>query len=195
MIKSALQSSLTNDVKYASMSAGNLPSSEYLIQTTVVGATPVASVEFDVSDYAGVYRHLKIVSAIRTTRASSSADFLKITFNSDTTGYARHALYSNGSTPASYGLTDIIGTSDFPASTSPANQYGAFVMDILDPFNTNKNTTIRLLGGSAGSPSQIMLTSGLWVDTTPVSSIKFEPGNVSSNIDQYSRFSVYGVTA
>ena len=46
MIKSASRSSLVEDVKYTSMSAGVVPSSEYLIESRVLD-TAVPSITFD----------------------------------------------------------------------------------------------------------------------------------------------------
>jgi hypothetical protein len=133
---------------------------------------------------------------IRTTR-SNTADFLKLTFNADTTGYARHALYGNGSSVGSYGLTDIISTCDIPGGSAGSNQFGAVVMDILDPFETTKNKTTRALGGTVGSLNRIQLDSGLWIDTSAVSSIKLESGNAGegANLAIGSRFSLYGIKA
>lgn len=192
-IKSLSQSSLTNFQKYSSLLAGNrafTPNGYDLLQTEILtGTTTSISFSSLVSSYSDTYKHLQIRGVARSTRASSTADFAKITFNSDTTGYARHAIY--GPAAATYGLTDIIGTPDFPAASSGAGQYGVFIIDILEPFNTSKNTTIRGLGGAAGDPYQVMIKSGLWVDTSAVDIIKFESGNAAA-FAQYSRLSLYG---
>jgi hypothetical protein len=131
---------------------------------------------------------------VRTTR-SNTADFVKVTFNADTTGYARHALYGNGSSVASYGLTDIISTPDLPGNSAGSGQFGAVVMDILDAFETTKNKTTRALGGASGSVNRIQLDSGLWIDTSAITSIKLESGNASegAGLATGTRFSIYGL--
>ena len=165
-----------------------------LLETQVLGSS-TASVTFSsLGTYSPTYKHLQIRMTVRTTR-SNTADFLKLTFNADATGYARHALYGNGSSAASYGLTDIISTCDIPGGSAGANQFGAVVMDILDAYETTKNKTTRALGGAVGSVNRIQLDSGLWIDTNAISSIKLESGNAGegANLAQYSRFSLYGV--
>ena len=196
MIKSAQQSSIQNDIKYRSMSAGNVPSNEYLIQTTVVGATPAASIEFDVSDYAGIYRHLKIIGMARTNRADVG-DLVLVRFNSDTaTNYSDHFLRGNGSSPTS-GARASSNSARFrriAGGNDTANVFGAFVIDLLDPFETTKYPTIRVLGGSpAATYSEIALSSGSWRNTAAITTIDLigENGSFVSG----SRFSLYGVTA
>jgi hypothetical protein len=168
-----------------------------LLETQVLG-TATASVTFSNlnSAYGATYQHLQIRMTMRTTR-SNTADFLKLTFNADATGYARHALYGNGSSVASYGLTDIISTSDIPGGSAGADQFGAAVMDILDPFETTKNKTTRALGGAVGSVNRIQLDSGLWIDTNAITSIKLESGNAGegANLAVGCRFSLYGIKA
>ena len=191
-IKSLSNSSgIVNFQKHQSMLAGIELNKFHHLETVRLGSS-VASVEFTNLGQYSDYQHLQIRAVARSTRGSSTADFAKITFNSDTTGYARHALYGNGSSVLSFGLTDIAGTPDFPAASSTANAFGAFVVDILDPFETTKNTTMRVFGGSASSPSQIMLESSLWIDTAAVNSMKFESGN-SAGFVAGSRFSLYGL--
>lgn len=178
---------------FATAGAGVSAGSFDLLETQVLGSS-AASVTFSsLSTYAN-YKHLQLRMTVRTTR-SNTADFLKLTFNADTTGYARHALYGTGSSVGSYGLTDIISTPDIPGGSAGASQFGAVVMDILDAYDTTKNKVTRALGGAAGSVNRIQLDSGLWIDTSAISSIKLESGNAGegANLAQYCRFSLYGI--
>lgn len=195
MSRSLRESSLLNTVDYRSLSVGVEPSIEYLISTTVVGATPVASVEFDVSAYAGVYRHLKIVATPRTDRTGVNG-IINIAFNSDTTAanYRNHELFGDSSNVYSIdysGYNNIRVAFRGGASGSAANFYGGGVLDILDPFTTSKNTTIRSL---SGDQNIVALNSGAYFQTAAITSIKFTPES-ASNILTGSRFSIYGVTA
>jgi hypothetical protein len=195
MIKSALQSSLTNDIKYDSMSVGNLPSSEYLIQTVEVGATPIGAITFDVSSFSGIYKHLQLVMVVRDRNANSSAR-TELEFNGSATGYASHELRSTGSAIGAESFTNgsfarpgrIIGGSGI------ANSFSALIVDILDPFSPNKNTTIKTLGGSTGY-NYVYLTSSFWNTTNLVTSIKLQPEAGVAEWAQGSRISLYGVTA
>lgn len=196
MIKSALQSSLTNDVKYRNLAAGAVPSSEYLIATTVLTGTE-PTVSFDISGLGSQFRHLKLVYSARTDRSGvgPTAD-LRIRFNGDTgSNYNAHVLGGDGSSVVSsyYSSSTInyIGIWWIEGSTSAANSYGAGEIDILDPFNTTKNTTVRSFAGNSG---RVAMCSGAWTNTAALTSIELAP-NTSGSFIQYSRFSLYGVTA
>lgn len=195
MIKSALQSSLTNDVKYNSMSVGNLPSSEYLITSTVLTQNE-PTVTFNVSDLGTIYRHLQIIIAARSTR-NDNGDTVRIRLNGDTgSNYAMHALRGSGSsTPTSEGFASQTNIQFYriSAATDSANIFGALIIDLLDPFSSNKRKTIRGLGGYAGiaAGDEIVLNSGLWNNTAAITSIELAATN--GNLLQGSRFSLYGV--
>lgn len=186
MIKSALQSGLTNDTKYTSMSAGIVPSSEYLIETVIVGATPVASVTFsNLDQYAGIYRHLVIRAVARTSQASpSGVVFLDFNGVSGTIG---HYLLGNGETVSS---DDSESRAGFVPGANFANTvFGAMIIDIPDAFSTTKNKTTKSISGPGIG---IYMQGSLWTSTAAISSLTLRP---SGNFVQYSRFSIYGVTA
>lgn len=197
MIKSALQSSLTNDVKYRSMSAGSVPSSEFLIQTIEVGSTPLASITFDnLAQWTGIYRHLQIVISARTNRAGAPDSPVGIQFNGVTSGYALHLLEGNGNNVTPGALTSqstgFLGSVN--GSTAPAGAFGSIVTDILDFSSASKNTTARSLAGQSSSVPYVYLTSTLFDSTSPVTSITINERTGASFVEG-SRFSLYGVTA
>lgn len=194
-VKSLSNSSILQPFQTNSM-LGDYESNYFHHLETVCLGGSAASVTFSNLARYSDYQHLQLRVAVRTTRANT-ADFIKLTFNSDTTGYARHAIYGNGSSVGSYGLTDIISTPDIPGGSAGASQFGAVVMDILDAYDTTKNKTTRALGGAAGSVNRIQLDSGLWIDTNAISSIKLESGNAGegANLAAGSRFSLYGIKA
>jgi hypothetical protein len=176
---------------FSAAGAGGVAGATYeLISTSILGSA-TSSVSFDVSTYASTYKHLQVRASVRTSYPNP-ADFVKVTFNNDTTGYSRHGLSSNGSSTVSFGVTDQIGTHDIAGNTAGSSQFGAFVMDILDAYSTTKNKTVRIFGGHAGSWDVAQLTSGLWIDTTAVTSVKLESGN-GANLSAASRFSIYGI--
>jgi hypothetical protein len=194
-VKSLSHSSILQPATTNSM-LGDYESNYFHHLETVRLGGSAASVTFSNLGQYSDYQHLQLRMSLRTTR-SNTADFIKLTFNADTTGYARHALYGNGSSVASYGLTDIISTADIPGGTAGSGQFGAVVMDILDAYEITKNKVTRALGGAAGSVNRIQLDSGLWIDTGAISSIKLESGNAGEGaaLASGSRFSLYGIKA
>jgi hypothetical protein len=120
--------------------------------------------------------------------------------NTTTSHYASHLLYGNGSSVASQGLTNDISlgfiSGSLPASNR-ANQFQAGVIDILDPFETTKNKTVRFLRGSASTwylgAGDIGLGSGVFLSTAALSS--FTIRDRIANLDVGSRFSLYGIKA
>jgi hypothetical protein len=202
MIKSASQSSLTNDVKYRNLDTFNVPSSEYLIETNVLGSN-AASVTFsNLGQYAGVYQHLQIRISAKTNRTGADSDPVILRFNGDTgNNYATHGLigYNFSSTTAvasnnGSSIGAIYLTEAMPVASSNASNFGVMLVDILDPFETTKNKTVRSLAGMKDAWSSVDLRSGLWVSTSGVTSITILP-LLGTQLVQNSRFSLYGVTA
>jgi hypothetical protein len=115
MIKSLKTSSISNSQDHRSMLAGILPSSEYLIDSRILETT-AASVTFDnLSQYAGIYKHLQICFVAKSTNTDSNWWSIMTEINGDTgSNYAFHRLVGDGSTV----------TSSAGASTSlPRNAY------------------------------------------------------------------------
>ena len=120
MIKSASQSSLTNDVKYRNLDTFNIPSSEYLIQTIIVGSTPLANITFEnLSQYAGTYKHLQLVISARSNRGLDY-DYLlfKLNNNVQTKG---HSMIGEGGNVLGWEGTN---PGIFTANSSPASAFG-----------------------------------------------------------------------
>ena len=68
------------------------------------------------------------------------------------------------------------------------------MIDLLDAFSSNKYTTSRTLRGTnvaAAYATQVVLASGLWMNTAPLTDISFAP--ISASFAVGSRFSIYGV--
>lgn len=204
MIKSALRSSLFSDKKYVSALAGNVPSNEYLISTTVVSGSSTTSVSFDISSFNGVYKHIYAVVVCRSGINVNGDDF-QMRFNNDSTytNYRSHYLYGSGSSAQSAtlqstqfpGINLSINTAD---ASHTANVFGGLLVEIPDVFSTTKNKTVMTLGGmsQAGTANfGVALQSGCWFSQTAVSSIQFYPyPGTSPYIAAGTRISLYGVT-
>jgi hypothetical protein len=170
------------------------PTQDYQLLETVVLSSSQASVEFTnlATKYAADYQHLQIRAVVTSTRVNGDDDF-RIRFNGDTgTNYAWHRLIGTGSTVISSGSSSLnrIFIGAINAANGTADSYSGLVVDILDPFETTKNKTVRSFGGQTNT-SFVYLYSGLYMSTNSTTSIQLscEGGNLA----QYSRFSLYGL--
>lgn len=158
------------------------------IATVTVGAGGSSTITF--SSIPSTYKHLQLRSNDLKT---SAGDTTAMRFNSDSgANYTRHFLYGDGSAAtasASTGDTGfrIAGAAGNGSTTSP---FGV-VVDILDYTNTNKYKTIRSLSGvDKNGSGEVALISGLWLNSSAVTSITLYAG---SNFAQYSHFALYGI--
>jgi hypothetical protein len=125
----------------------------------------------------------------------------RLRFNSITGSgnYYMHNLTGNGSNVASggYSLTSGIDVSYYPSAPAPSQVYAGAIVDILDPFNNTKNTTVKSLSGvhtggtSLGNDNVIQLLSGLFISTASVTDLALVAD--ASNFVIGSRFSLYGI--
>ena len=164
----------------------------YSIATVTGGAGGASSVTF--SSIPSTYTHLQIRGITRNANADDSTG---IRLNSDSgSNYARHFLRGNG-TSATAAAASSVSAMEGPFtaySGTTANAFTGVIIDILDYANTNKNTTIRALGGAdLNGSGAINLVSGLWMNTAAVNTISIFAG--SGNIVEYSTFALYGVIA
>jgi hypothetical protein len=172
------------------------------LETQVLG-TAVAFVEFTNvnTNYASTYQHLQVRMTTKSTLASGSerqATFMR--FNSDTgNNYSRHVFFSSdgagtvgSAANASISYLELPNT---PTSLSNTNGFSGSVIDILDPFETTKNKTIRSIGGYMTSASafyhKIMITGSTWYNTSAITTIRIYLDANSFSIG--SRFSLYGM--
>jgi hypothetical protein len=156
------------------------------IATVTVGSGGASSITF--SSIPSTYTHLQI-RAIGKGANAGGRDIL-FQLNSDTgSNYNSHQIYGNGSSA----VAQAKGTSTNGWFTYwDSAQFGPAVMDILDYSNTNKNTTTRTLGGhDLNGSGFILLRSGLWMNTSAVTSISFFTD--SGNFTEYSQFALYGI--
>jgi hypothetical protein len=168
-----------------------------LLETTTL-TTSAASVTFSGLGAYSDYKHLQIRMIARSGHTVNTVGN-QLRFNGSTSAnYSTHYLRANydGGYIGTAGLTSGGFFGGYPyvfqfytAGSLVANSSGAAVIDILDFSSVNKNTTLKILSGTSGVVS---LTSGLWQETTPVTSINLKEG---AGLDYQigSRFSLYGV--
>lgn len=185
----------------ASQQPGHLATIAYdSIATTTAPSGGSASITF--SSIPSTYKHLQIRGIGRAASgqsATAAADVI-MNINSDSSSnYARHRIIGDGSTAsagASTSATALNWSSVLPRTTSAANLFGSFVIDILDYQNTNKYKTTRFLGGcDLNGAGSITFQSGLWMSTSAISSITitFETDSNPKPVAQYSQIALYGI--
>jgi hypothetical protein len=142
------------------------------------------------------YKHLQVRAIARSAQAGTLEDFL-VRFNSDAgNNYVGHALTGNGSsagaTISGSTSTNTLYQALVAGNNLSANIFGSVIMDILDYENINKHKTVRTFGGVDDNSTNgfISLRSGLWMNTSAITSITISG---TSSWLANSQFSLYGV--
>ena len=160
-----------------------------------------SSVEFN--NIPGTYSHLQLRFFVRTNRSTYNVDELYIYCNNDTTAsnYAGHYLVANNNnfpgTVSAGGAANFV-TPYYVGANNGNAPFAAWIVDFVDYANTNKNKTIRGLGGAdsngdvSGFCTVPMLNSSLWKNTAAVTSIRIVPG-LGTAFNANSSFSLYGI--
>lgn len=201
-IKRLSQSGLLTFEKYSSMLAGNAayepPSNTYELIETSILTSAQGTISFSNlnSTYGSTYQHLQLRVTARSNRAGTNEDHIYIRFNGDAgANYRHHYLTGTGSSLVAGDPTSTFPNGAFTffgvtATNSTAGSFGGSIIDILDPFKTTKNTTVRFLQGSSGI-NRMALGSAVWLNTAAVSSLELVCVNSTFVIG--SRFSLYGI--
>ena len=156
-----------------------------LLETEILTGSQ-ASVTFSSlnSTYGAGYQHLQVRMV-----GISPSDVSYLRFNGVSgTSYRNHGLRGNGSTVSSYASGAAAGQIQLSTVLATDTTYTK-VIDILDAFDSNKNTTIRAL--VANSNQGIELISGVFMNTSALTSILLAP--FSGTYSAGSRFSLYGL--
>jgi hypothetical protein len=159
---------------------------------TAIGTGSSGTITF--SSIPSTYKHLQIRALARGTFADNNT-YPDVRFNGDTgSNYSWHILDGNGSSASAGGAANqtSAGVPTFTAGNSTANIFGVMVMDILDYTNTNKNKTVRYLGGHDQNGAGILrFGSGAWRNTAAITSITFTVS--SQNWATNTQFALYGI--
>lgn len=142
---------------------------------TATGTGSADTITF--SSIPSTFQHLQIRGITRNTTSGIRADF-GVRLNGDTgNNYAYHIVTGNGSSASAFGTGSsnnmFVGWT--PASSVSSDIVGATIIDILDYTSTIKYKTIRTISGSdfnlGTTDSAIRLSSGLWMNTSAISSV------------------------
>jgi hypothetical protein len=166
-----------------------------LLDTVSVSSSGQVSVTFSNlnTSYGSTYQHLQLRMTHRASGGTRS-DNVYLQLNSSTTGYDYHYLYSTGTATSAGGSINqtnmIVGR--LTGSTSGAGIFGASVVNILNPFETTTNKSIRsLTTANDGTDNTIWLFSGQWRNTGALTTLTLTSG--ATDFVQYSTFSLYGM--
>ena len=200
--KSLLHSSLLDNQYYNSMLVGNesfLPGAYHHLETYTVTGSPETIIEFSNLDtaYSGLYRHLQIYAVLRSDRSGAHNEPCVIRANSDSAAnYSSHYVYGAGSSSGGAVVTTktYLGISDGVASASAASgTFGGSIIDVANAFNTNTYKTFKSYNGYASPGFGLLLIgSGNWRSTNPISSLSFEP-LIGTNFLVGSTISIFGL--
>ena len=185
----------------ASSISGHLQTGNFFKIATVTAAGGETSLSFN--SIPGTYKHLQIRGIAQDTYSAvvgSASPVMQ--FNGDTgTNYAYHYMFGapnsaiiltgGGATNNGINLPKMV---PYGLSTSI---FGVGIIDIVDYANTNKNKTVKCIGGldanitPANNNIAPDITSGLWMSTSAITSITINKAIVSFFAG--STFTLYGV--
>lgn len=193
-VRSLKNSTIENFANYnSSMNAGYSFQDYELIESVFINSN-TASITFNnLSQYHTEYKHLQIRATARTARADVG-DTIRVRFNGFTDdAYRAHVLSGAGSSVVSFAqsLNTRFEIFRIAAANDAASAFGAAVVTILDAFESNKNKVTRSFAGSSATYREVAVGSGIFTNTSPISSITLLGGNGS--FVSGSRFSLYGI--
>lgn len=195
--RSFIRSTITSTYpKYADFLVGNeaYDPAAFVSIATVTAAGGETSLSF--TSIPGTYVSLQIRGIVRNgTGTLNDSVSMYFRLNSDTgSNYAWHSLYgtgasagaSSGTTATSMRFPELVGAGVL------ANTFCAAVIDIHDYASTAKNKTVRMLNGwDANGLGYVIMSSGLWMSTSAVTSVSLiaPTGTFAAG----STFALYGI--
>ena len=181
-IKSLSHSSLTDNLFYRSMLAGNtayvpppLETYEHL-QTYELSSAQSSIVFNNVNSYTG-YEDLQLRFFGRDNRSDYSSQ-LNIQFNGDTGyNYWSHGYYGWGTTPGAWS-NSASGNNRFTpdiltGGNAEAYTFGAGIIEIIHAFKSDRKTMMRFLGGMKQDSgfNPVIGGGGIWNNNAAITSI------------------------
>lgn len=177
-----------------------LASSYDLLQTAVVSGA-ASEVEFtNLTQYAGTYDNFQILFSTRAARADNSADALvmRLGVNASTDSSAVYSTHfmrvgsgtSNFTSQGAGTTTWMNVNNNATAGLYPSEGFSVGVIDLLEPFNTDKYPTVMAVTGQTYPEASLYLSSGNYRNSAQISNIWFR--HEVSSCDIGSRFSLYG---
>jgi len=160
---------------------------------TATGTGSSGTITF--SSIPSTYTSLQLRILGKTTDSNGLVS-IQFRFNGDTaSNYAYHRLQGDGATASASGSASqtFIESVTGMAGGFYADVFGAAIFDIHDYASTTKNKTTRMmLGTDRNGGGIIQLHSGLWMQTSAITSITVTQ-NGGANWATGSVFSLYGI--
>jgi hypothetical protein len=179
---------------FSSWVAASTSSYESIASITASGG----ETSLTLSSIPSTYKHLQIRMMFRTNTADTFDGNFGLQLNNDTgSNYTTHLLNGFGASASASGGTGFSSMGLFPRIPTTSQTSGVFnvgIIDIQDYQSTSKYKTVRAFGGTdlnGDSNYGITLSSGLWLSTSAVNSVKlYLSGN---QIGAGSTFALYGI--
>lgn len=159
----------------------------YDLLTTYTETTTNSSL-IDFTSIDQSYKHLQIRIANSNSNGMDTTAYVQ--FNSVTSSqYNNHYLRGNGESVSS-GWAGSVSTGFYVDGSF--GQAAVAILEIQDYSSSSKNTTMRwVTGDSANTYPAVRLGSGLWDNTSAVTSIQLTPS--FGSITAGTRISIYGI--
>jgi len=144
------------------------------------------------------FQHLQMRISMRSGATSGNGN-LYFNFRNNaaqTANGSSHYLFGNGSTVASSNILSLpygFGTNSIPISTTTANVYASYIIDVLDYRSTSKFKTVRWWGGyDTNGAGQVILGSALIQD---LNAVNYCFADTEGSPTSLSTVSLYGITS
>ena len=163
-----------------------------LIAKSTLGSN-AASITF--SDIPGTYTDLLVLFSLRTNQASTSSN-LKVTINSNGTGYSRRSLQGDGSAASSFNGSSESGILyiDINGANSTSNTFGSGMIYVPNyAGSTNKSASVEYAWETNASAAGIGAIAALWANTAAITSVTLTEQNSNNLVTNSSAF-LYGIT-
>jgi hypothetical protein len=161
------------------------------IETVTVGVAGAASISF--SSIPQTYTDLKIVISSRDAYAGAF-DGIKLTFNSNATGYSEKYVQGNGSAAFSASSSGTYGNGGTGnAAGATASVFGNIEVYIPNYTSANnKSFSADSVQENNAAANQMLLFAQLWANTAAITSIQLSPYQ-PVNFVQYTSATLYGI--
>ena len=160
-----------------------------LISSTTIGSGGAANIEF--TSIPATYTDLVLkISTRQSVNDASSGYYYDVTFNGTSSNRTGRYLQGSGSTAVSgtYTLWGASVSSDFTSNTF---SNGELYIPNYASAN-NKPALLSSVQENNATLSRVILSAGLWSDTSVITSIKLTPAG--GNFAQYTTAYLYGIS-
>jgi hypothetical protein len=171
-----------------------MPNTYKLIQAVTLASAQTA---IDFTSIPDTYTDLVIKLSARTTRSEQN-DYLKITFNSSTSGYADKNLATQGTgnvfSETNNGSTGYAFSYGLHGNTGTANAFGNIEIYIPNYRSSNsKGFSSDGYIGNVATTGQLAITACVWNNSAAITSISLRSHDPALSLMQYSSAELYGI--